>query len=148
MNDQAHNNCLPYLLKKSAISLGRNLTKKFKEKGHKLTLQEFVVMMQLWVMEGQTQQELGEKDFLEKYTITRIVNKLEEQNLVIRIADSRDGRIKRIHLTNKGKDLHQLSLVCAEENIQEALTGVNENELEQCRGVLTKIIENIGAYEE
>ena len=68
--------------------------------------QEFV-LLQLANQSAIAQSELAERMCVEAPTVTRSLQRLEKAGLVYRQADSEDGRIQRVHLTEQGAALIQ-----------------------------------------
>jgi len=68
---------------------------------------------------------------------------MEKQHLVVRISDKKDRRTNLIHLTKTGKELEEKARLLASQTLQEALQGLNVEELEISQEVLRKIFHNI-----
>lgn len=54
--------------------------------------------------DGVTQQELCNATFKDKPSMTRLIDNMEKQHLVIRVPDKKDRRTNKIHLTENGKN--------------------------------------------
>ena len=61
----------------------------------------------LWEKDGVTQQELCNATFKDKPSMTRLIDNMERQHLVVRISDKKDRRTNLIHLTKDGKELEE-----------------------------------------
>lgn len=99
------------------------------------------VLADLWQQDGLRQQDLAISLIKDKATIARMINHLEENNIVVRIDDPQDKRIKRIYLTHKGKKLKEKIVPCAEQTTKEFTAGISEHELKVCKKVLRQIYE-------
>lgn len=55
--------------------------------------------------QGYSQQELSEHLYIGKSTTARAVKELEDKGYILRKRDSRDGRMYRLYLTEKGQQL-------------------------------------------
>ena len=90
-------------------SAQRAMTRKFvqnaTDSGLDISLDQWMVLGPIWQLESASQKELGEMCLKDKTNITRIVDALEQKNLVVRVEDQIDHRIKRVVLTNAGKQL-------------------------------------------
>ncbi len=54
--------------------------------------------------------------------MTRLIDNMERQHLVVRISDKKDRRTNLIHLTKDGKELEERARVIANQTLKEALT--------------------------
>lgn len=133
----------PYLLQQSALLLRRNLESLMNEENHPVNLESFKVLIVLWHEDGLSQNRLCELGSSEKHTITRVLNRLEKENLVLRVPDQLDGRSKRVYLTTQGKELFEPTKEIAIKNLKQGLAGIDSDELEVCRRVLKKIVRNL-----
>ena len=68
---------------------------------------------------------------------------MEKHNLVVRVPDQNDRRVKLIYLTHQGKELQQLLTDGIMQSEQEALEGIDKQELEVCLKVLQQICTNL-----
>jgi len=66
------------------------------------------VMVQLWINDGVNQQELADKTFKDKGSLTNLLNNLESKNFVKRQEDTNDRRNKKIVLSMQGHDLQKV----------------------------------------
>jgi len=67
-----------------------------------ITYEMLQVMACLWRHEGVNQQELADKTFKDKASLTYLINNLEKRGLVIRQEDPNDRRNKLIVVTERG----------------------------------------------
>ena len=81
-------------------SAQRAMTKRFvqnaTESGLDISLDQWMVLGPIWQLESASQKELGEMCLKDKTNITRIIDALEEKNLVVRVEDQIDHRVKRV----------------------------------------------------
>jgi len=59
--------------------------------------------------EGTPSTKLGPKMGMEARSLTRTLKNMEEEGLIKRVSDSSDGRMSRVMLTAKGKQMRNLS---------------------------------------
>jgi len=97
------------------------------------------ILVDLWMKDGVRQQDLAVSTIKDKGTITRILDFLERENLVVRVTDRVDKRNKRIYLTHKGKEMKDKLKPHAEKVANEATSGISEEDLRVCREVLVKV---------
>lgn len=72
-----------------------------------LTYLQYLVLMVLWEDDGLTVKDIGQKLSLDSGTLTPLLKKLAEADLLERRRQDRDERVVRISLTRHGKDLQQ-----------------------------------------
>lgn len=94
--------------------------------------------------------QTGLADYLEVETITlcRMVDRLEEANLVERRPDPADRRAWRLHLTEMARPLLDRLLEVGQGVIAEAVAGVSPVELDQLTAMLMKIRCNLSTRAE
>lgn len=72
-----------------------------------LTYSQYLVMMVLWERNEQTVSELGEKLFLDSATLTPLLKRMEQAELITRTRCANDERQVIIALTAKGDALRE-----------------------------------------
>ena len=77
------------------------------------------------------------------FRMTRLIDNMERQHLVVRIADKRDRRTNLIHLTKTGRELEGKARFIANKTLKEALQGLTLEELKVSQDVLRKVFTNI-----
>ena len=128
---------------KASTAVARRLQKNFKQSGMEITIEQWSVLYHLWKQEGMSQQELCNATFRDKPSITRLVDNLEKQKLVRRVASKEDRRINMIYLTDAAKKLQEQSMDLANQTLNEALEGVTNEEIEICKAVLQRVYDNL-----
>lgn len=132
-----------FLTGKANTAINRRLIRNYRTANLEITIEQWTVLNVLWDKDGQSQQELANSTFRDKPSITRLIDNLEKQHLVVRIPDKADRRTNLVFLTHKAKKLKEPTLQQAEKTMEEALVGVTEAQLNTCREVLAKIFENL-----
>ena len=92
--------------------------------------------------DGISQQNIADKFEISKVAAFRLISSLENRGLVSRQSDHRDGRLKLVYLTEKGKNLYKKLIVLAQDNFKECGDGIQPEELETLKKILKKIIKN------
>lgn len=72
-----------------------------------LTYPQYLVLMVLWENDGRSVKELGERLYLDSGTLTPLLKRLEEANLVRRTRATHDERVVEVSLTAEGKRLRK-----------------------------------------
>ena len=127
----------------ASTALARRLQKNFKQAGIEITIEQWSVLYHLWKEDGLSQQELCNRTFRDKPSITRLVDNLEKLKLVKRMACKDDRRINKITVTEFSKTIRDQTMEIANQTLNEALEGVNENDIEVCKNVLKQVYENL-----
>jgi MarR family transcriptional regulator, organic hydroperoxide resistance regulator len=87
------------------LAFGRAYRKGLEDLG--LTYPQWIAIVALWELDGQTVSELGEKMFLESNTLTPVLKKLETMGYLRRQRDPADERQVRVSLTDEGRLLRE-----------------------------------------
>lgn len=84
--------------------------------------------------------DLGKKVLLDKYNVTRLVQKLEKQGLVVRDPCPKDGRGITATITQKGKKLRKKMWPIYEEVVRENfLCKFNKKELKELKNFVERL---------
>mgnify|MGYP001425590833 FL=1 len=138
---------------KSDINLGmliaqvhRLSTKKFVQNSHNsgidISMDQWLVLGPIWENEGISHKEISEYSLKDKTSVTKIIDTLEKKNLVVRVPDQLDHRIKRVVLSNKGKKLFLEVIPVMELTRDQLRKGITDKEIELLRSILSKIYKN------
>ena len=125
------------------MALARRLQKYFREKELEITVEQWSILVHLWKYDGVSQQELSNRTFRDKPSITRLVDNLEKLGLVERKASDTDRRINRIYLTDAGKALRDPTMELANQTLNEGLVGISPADIEITKRVLESVYENL-----
>ena len=79
-------------------------------KALELTYPQYLVLMVLWENDQQTVNAIGNCLLLESNTLTPLLKRLEQKQLLQRTRSSKDERVVTVGLTQKGIDLKQKAL--------------------------------------
>lgn len=92
--------------------------------------------------EGLTQRELASLMAIENPTLVRLLDSLEQQELIERRACPNDRRARRLHLTDGGRDFMEELTARANELRDGMLDGVSDDDIEVALKVFHKIMDN------
>ncbi len=126
----------------AATAVARRLQKNFRQAGLEITIEQWSVLYHLWKEDCLSQQELCNRTFRDKPSITRLIDNLEKQNLVKRMPSKTDRRINLVCLTDAARGLQQSTIDLANQTMDEALVGVTKAEIETVRQVLQRVYDN------
>ncbi|HPH37511.1 MAG TPA: MarR family transcriptional regulator [Sediminibacterium sp.] len=127
----------------ASTAVARRLQKNFRNAGLEITIEQWSVLYHLWKEDGLSQQELCNRTFRDKPSITRLIDNLEKQHLVQRVASPTDRRINLVQLTDTAKDLQQITIDLANQTMAEALVGVDKKDIETVKSVFQKVYDNL-----
>ncbi len=127
----------------AATAVARRLQKNFRAAGLEITIEQWSILYHLWKEDGLSQQELCNRTFRDKPSITRLVDNLEKQKLVKRVADKKDRRVNLVCLAEAGKQLQEATIEIANETMNEALAGVSKEDVELVKKTLQKVYDNL-----
>jgi DNA-binding MarR family transcriptional regulator len=127
----------------ASSAIARRLQKHFREAELEITIEQWSILYHLWQEDCLSQQDLCKRTYRDKPSMTRLVDNLEKQKLVKRIASKEDRRKNFICLTQTAKDLQYLTVDLANQTMDEALTGLNKTEIETAKKVLYRVYENL-----
>lgn len=128
---------LPYLLSDSARLLRRDFDARVRELG--MTSPQARLLLILHVTEGENQGFYAERLEVEPISLTRMIDRMEDADLIERRPDPADRRAWRLFLTEKSRlviDQVRASLADLEE---EMLTGINSVQRESLAQMLELI---------
>ena len=119
------------------------LTREFTNRGFNVTVEQFSILAYLWYAEGANQQELSEALDRDKTTIARVIRNMEIKDLLVRVNDKDDQRVKRIYLTESGKKLQDEMVEASARVYGKALNNLGDKELKAALELLQKINSNL-----
>ena len=132
-----------FITGKASTAIARRLQKNFKQQGVDITIEQWSVLYHLWKQDGLSQQELCDFTFRDKPSITRLVDNLEKQKLVKRVASKDDRRKNLIYLTPEALQLQVQTMELANQTLNEALSSVTNGQIEIAKEVLQTVYENL-----
>jgi DNA-binding MarR family transcriptional regulator len=116
---------------------------RFASAGHNVSPEQWSILAQLWRQDGLSQQVLADRFHKSKVAALHLVDRLEAQGLVARRPNPTDGRSNLIYLTPKGRAIQSELIPLAQGNLDRALEGVSDADLETTKSVLYKITSNM-----
>ena len=105
-----------------------------------LTSPQFYVLATIGYAGGMPFSDIGEKMMVTVSNLTGIVDRLEEKGLVVRERDSRDRRVVRVMLTDKGGKLYKSTIPLFEKSIAEVFSPLGKPQQKELASLLRKLI--------
>jgi DNA-binding MarR family transcriptional regulator len=134
---------LPFLIHACYQQLRSHTYKQFSAHGLELTPEQWIVLVQLWTKDGQSQAALSEQTLRDAPTMSRILATMQKNDLVTRVADERDARSKLVKLTKTGKALQAKLVPLAKALVARLERGISERDLETTHRTLAKMLQNL-----
>ena len=113
-----------------------------------LTPFHFFVLRCLWEQDGLSVSSIGEKLMELGGTMTGVIDRMEERELLVRKRDRADRRVWRVYLTDKGRALEDELPELVLKVRKELIRGVDKKEYETFNRVLDQLIANAAAWQE
>lgn len=112
-----------------------------------LTREQWSILAVLWNKDGASQQMIADATYRDKPSITRLVDRLEKEDLVERRNDPNDRRLNLIFLTKKGKAIKKEVMGVVNDTLEKATENLTEEEIKIIKGGFEKIYQNVKQYE-
>lgn len=128
---------------KASTAINRKIIRDFKSNAIALTPEQWLVLQFLSYKDGISQQALANAMFKDKPSITRLLDNLEKNSLIARLADKVDKRNNLIHITKSGSVIHQKAKEIVLKSLKTALQGISEEEIRIGEKILRKILSNL-----
>ena len=122
-------------------------TKRFVQNSHthglEISLDQWLVLGPVWKNDGISQKDISEYCGKDKTSVTKIIDTLEKKNLVVRVTDQLDHRVKRVVLSQKGRELFLSAIPVMAQTRDELRSGISDKEIEALKSILNKIYKNL-----
>ena len=133
-----------YLISQIHKLTGRKINKLLKE----ANVSEFngsqgIILSSLWAKGRQTIKEIGKTTGLAKASLSSMLNRMENQNLIKKIENKEDGRSTIICLTKKSKALEKVYKNITDEMIVQYYNGFSKEEIRTFELTLERVIKNL-----
>lgn len=122
---------------------------KVKKKGREIlssldiTPPQFTALYTLSKSENPTIGELSSKMFLACSTVTDLLDRMERNELVVRVKDEKDRRVVRIRVLDKGSKMIEAVLENRRSYISEILEGVSDEMIDSVDKVMEMLNEKM-----
>jgi len=134
---------LGYLINKTTHYIKIAGLQFFKEKNFSVTKEQFVILYILQNENGMSQRQLGKTALKDRPNITRLIDILEQRDLLYRKIDPKDRRVIRVFITDEGKKQVEKILPSIKDVNELAFKGITNEEQETLKTILEKIRSNL-----
>ncbi len=109
-----------------------------------ITYPQYLVLLVLWEENTKSVKQIGEKLFLESNTLTPLLKRLEQKQIIVRQRDKNDERAVLISLTEIGQELKEKALDIPSE-VANTLQNfdVNDEQMQNFKHTLLKLVDNL-----
>lgn len=133
--------CIGFITNKGAKKLADEFNKRAQQYG--MTRVQWIALFYIGKADGIFQKELSDLMNVKESSMVRLIDRMEKEDLVIRKKQANDRRITSIFLTSKGKELREKVLPLGQEFQDDATKEISDEELNNFKNVLKKMIQNI-----
>ena len=123
--------------------LHTNIEQELTRQGFELGFTQYVALKKLGTEGPMTPGELARLLHHNPGALTRLLDKLEQQNYLRRVPDPADRRALRIELTSSGRNLWKRINACGERVAERALEKSTEKERAQLQTLLNRVLDNL-----
>ncbi|MBU9713906.1 MarR family winged helix-turn-helix transcriptional regulator [Evansella tamaricis] len=132
-----------YRITATARLIINRLNQNFKTKNYPVTHEQWSIMIRLWEEDGLTQNKLSQLTGRDQPSVSRLINNMERNGLVVRMEHPVDKRINLIFLTPKGKKMQIGLIEQAQQTIEDISQNITDEDMNTFLKVLTKIDQNL-----
>lgn len=135
------NETIGWLIYKARYLTKNRLQRKLKD--YDISTEQWSILSMIYLKEGCNQKELAESLLKDRAALTRILDILEKKDLVKREHSPNDRREFLVYITENGRTVYNEALKVVAKNSQEINDIFSEDELEQLKKLLKKLISNL-----
>lgn len=127
----------------------RHIAAIIKQKGREIlsnytiTPPQFIALQWLDELGDMTIGELSNKMYLAFSTTTDLVDRMEQNDLVVRERDTRDRRVVRVHLLEKGEQIITEVVVKRQRYLKDVVKDFDEAEIEVLAKLLSRMYQEM-----
>jgi len=137
------NKSLGHLAGLASRLLSNTLAARFQTADINMTAEQWGAILVLLNGDAMTQGQLGEQLYLEKSSVSRLVDGLERRDWIVRTRDPKDSRHKLVTPTPKVLEAAEHCATIARTVLEDAQRGMTEEERSICLSFLSRIIANL-----
>ncbi len=135
--------CIAFVTNRDAKLLSESMNQRFREKCDEGSRAQCTALFYVDQNPGITQKELADILTIAGPTAMHMIDRMEKDKLIERKPDSDNRRVRRLFLTEKGKETLQILMPIVEEFNVDAQKGIPQEEMDIFKNVLQKLVENV-----
>lgn len=121
----------------------KELAQRFRRDGYDVTSEEWAVLLLLWSKGAQTPGAIADATFRDRTTVTRLIDGMVRKGFVERGLDPQDRRRSRLETSALGKALEKKLVPIARKLIDEAMAGIDPQDIQTTVRSLKLMTENL-----
>lgn len=133
--------CIGFITNRASKIIVDEFNRRLKSSG--LTRVKWMALYYIGKEEGISQKELSHKMNVNESSIVRLLDRMEKEELSVRVRDTHDRRITKILLTPRGKALRKELMPLGEQFQDDATKGISQEQLDAFKYVLDKMLSNL-----
>ncbi|EOH97541.1 MarR family winged helix-turn-helix transcriptional regulator [Enterococcus pallens] len=106
---------------------------------------QYLYLVRIYENPGIIQEQLAELIMVDRTTISRAINRLQEKGFIYRQEDPINKKIKRLYVTEKGQELYPYIMRENEYSTQTALAGLTAADIQQLQEALSIVRGNVSS---
>ena len=106
-----------------------------------------MLLQNLWLDDNLTQSELADRLCIQLATANKMIRRMEQVQLISKVKDYEDGRVSRVRLTQKGRDLQGSTERVWAQVEERTLSNFTEDEKNTFKQFLQRINDNLSPEE-
>lgn len=126
-----------------SMTLNRSLLQEFKAQGIPLTREQWSILAVLWQEDGCSQQTIATKTHRDKPSVTRLLDKMQKEGLIVRKPHPTDRRLNLIYITPKAKSYETQAYNSVNHLESIATKGLSTEQIEQLKNTVRTIMHNL-----
>jgi len=99
-----------------------------------LTYPQYLAMLVLWERDGLTVGEISQRLLTDPGSLTPLLKRLESEGLISRTRSSEDERVVHLHLTERGRELHERA-----RDIPQCIVAASGQSIDQLRALKAEL---------
>lgn len=132
--------CIAYITSRGAKTLAERLEDRFSGSG--VSRVQWIAMYYIDSCPSITQKQLADRMNTKESTVVRLLDRMEKEKMVRRVSSEADRRVRYLELTETGRPLYEGLTERAEQFKDDAIRGIEEEELEIFKKVLNQMLDN------
>ena len=116
---------------------------RLQKNGINITPEQFLVLDILWEKQSLSQQNIADIIQKDKNSVTKIIDSLENKNLVRRVMDKKDRRINKIELTDEAVAMEKITTEVAINFMNDVIKGIDNKDLDNYVKVMHQLNDNL-----
>lgn len=133
--------CVGFMTNNIAKLIADSFNERLKSSG--VTWVQWTALFYIGKFVSINQKVLSDKMMVRGSTIVRLIDRMERDNLIMRVRDLEDRRNINLVLTENGRKIREKLLPVGEQMSSILLKGISDEEIQGFKSVLNKLQENL-----